>query len=137
MENLLILDSNVILVKQMGRFLYFTYGSNMCTGRLTAKERCPSGISKCVAKLSGHVLKFHKLSKKDCSGKADAYETGNENDVVWGVVFSIDDSEEDAKNVIILGIDILAALHGYALGFSIGSMEREYGESSGEQNSKN
>ena len=82
----------------MSEFLYFAYGSNMCTGRLKDKERCPSCKPICVAKLIGHELRFHKLSKKDCSGKADAYKTENDADVVWGVVFSIDEREEKKLN---------------------------------------
>lgn len=78
----------------MSEFLYFTYGSNMCTGRLKDKGRCPSCKPICVAKLIEHELRFHKLSKKDRSGKADAYKTENDAGVVWGVVFSIDEREE-------------------------------------------
>jgi hypothetical protein len=73
------------------KFLYFAYGSNMCTRRLTG--RCPSGQPLFVAELKGHRFRFHKRSK-DGSAKADAEYTGNDSDVVLGVVFNIDDSEE-------------------------------------------
>lgn len=79
----------------MARFLYFAYGSNMCTGRLTHRRRCPSARPELIAKLSGHKFGFHKISS-DGSAKADAEYTGNNEDVVWGVVFSIDGSEEAA-----------------------------------------
>ena len=45
--------------------------------------------------------------------------------------------KDNSKNVIILGFEVLATLYGYALGFSIGSMVREYEASSEEQKSKN
>jgi len=77
----------------MPDILYFAYGSNMCTGRLTAKNRCPSARPKFIAKLLGHRLYFHKIST-DGSAKADAEFTRKNEDIVWGVVFSIDEREE-------------------------------------------
>ena len=71
---------------------YFAYGSNMCTGRL--QERVPSARPLFVACLAGHKLKFQKLSRKDCSAKADAEQTGDAADGVWGVVFQLDESEK-------------------------------------------
>lgn len=72
--------------------LCFAYGSNMCIGRL--RIRVPSCRKLFVAKLKGYALHFHKRSK-DGSGKADAVKTGIETDEAWGVVFYIDDSEEN------------------------------------------
>lgn len=72
---------------------YFAYGSNMCTGRL--HRRVPSAEFVCIAKLTGHVFRFHKRSA-DGSAKGDALETGNPQDVVWGAVFDIADREKPA-----------------------------------------
>jgi gamma-glutamylcyclotransferase len=73
--------------------LYFAYGSNMCTGRLRC--RVPSAQFVCVAKLPGHTFRFQKRST-DGSAKGDALETGDAQDVVWGVVFDIADREKPA-----------------------------------------
>ncbi len=70
---------------------YFAYGSNMCTTRLRA--RVPSASFICTGTLTGHSLRFHKRSR-DGSGKADAFETGNADDRVIGVVFDIDKAEK-------------------------------------------
>jgi gamma-glutamylcyclotransferase len=72
--------------------LYFAYGSNMCAGRL--RGRVHSAVPVRVARLLNHSLRFHKRSDKDSSGKADAYFTGEPEDVVWGVVFDIDPAEK-------------------------------------------
>jgi gamma-glutamylcyclotransferase (GGCT)/AIG2-like uncharacterized protein YtfP len=55
--------------------------------------RCPSAKPLFVAELKGHRFRFHKRSI-DGSAKADAEYTGNDSDVVLGIVFNIDDSEE-------------------------------------------
>jgi len=72
--------------------LIFAYGSNLCMGRL--KGRVPSARVVTVASLAGHALRFHKRSRLDGSGKADAYETGRATDEVWGVVYEIDPAEK-------------------------------------------
>lgn len=66
--------------------LYFAFGSNMLTARITA--RCPSAAPRGAACLHGHVLRFHKRSK-DGSGKANALHTGQELDLVWGVLIEL------------------------------------------------
>ena len=71
--------------------LYFSYGSNMSSRRLT--QRVPSAQVVSVATLSMHRLEFHKVSK-DGSAKCDAFETGNQNDYVIGVVFDIHHAEK-------------------------------------------
>ena len=71
--------------------LYFAYGSNMCTGRL--RRRVPSATYVRIAKLMGHSFRFHKRST-DGSAKADALETQNPSDLVWGVIFNIDEREK-------------------------------------------
>lgn len=71
---------------------YFAYGSNMCTNRLRA--RLPSAVFDRKAALHTFTLKFHKRSTTDGSGKCDAFHTGNQSDIVYGVVFEIDESEK-------------------------------------------
>ena len=72
---------------------YLAYGSNLCTGRL--RRRVPSARPLFVTKLDGHKLKFHKRSV-DGTGKADAFETGQQADVVWGVLFDLDEKDKTA-----------------------------------------
>ena len=71
---------------------YFSYGSNMSVRRLRA--RTPSASVDTVASLAGHRLSFRKRSNKDGSAKCDIVATSNPDDMVWGVVFEIDDSEK-------------------------------------------
>jgi len=73
------------------KMLYFAYGSNMCAGRL--RRRVPSATFVRIAKLTGHSFRFHKRSI-DGSGKGDALETGNPLDIVWGVIFEIDETQK-------------------------------------------
>ena len=74
---------------------YFAYGSNMLAQRLRAPDRTPSAKFLTAARLKGHVLKFHKRSR-DGSGKCSAFETGNPNDEVHGIVFEIGETEKPA-----------------------------------------
>lgn len=105
------------------RFLNFAYGSNMCSQRLL--KRCPSAQFVSIASLPGYLLTFHKMST-DGSGKCDIEPTGNIADVVWGIVFSIleseraalDDAEElgfgyDATTLTVCGKDGPVAAHAY------------------------
>ncbi len=71
-------------------FLYFAYGSNMLSKRL--KERTPSAQKIGIASLAGYRLTFDKKSK-DGSGKCDIDRTENPQDIVWGVIYSIDCSQ--------------------------------------------
>lgn len=75
------------------RFQNFAYGSNMCSQRLL--QRCPSAKFVSIASLPGYLLTFHKMST-DGSGKCNIEPTENVADVVWGVVFSILESERAA-----------------------------------------
>jgi AIG2-like family len=63
----------------------------MCMGRL--RRRVPSATYVRIAKLAGHSFRFHKRSS-DGSGKGDAFETGNPAELVWGVIFDIDEREK-------------------------------------------
>jgi gamma-glutamylcyclotransferase len=72
-------------------FLYFAYGSNMLTRRLT--ERTASAATVGIGFIEGHRLAFDKVSR-DGSGKADIEATGNPTDRVYGVLFRIAAVEE-------------------------------------------
>ena len=85
----------------MGRFEYFGYGSNMLTDKLKRPDRCPSAVKIDVARTNEYTLKFHKVSKavsargiRDESGKGDMAPKESETDELYGVVFSIDESEK-------------------------------------------
>ncbi len=75
----------------MKTILYFSYGSNMSTPRLT--HRAPSARAITGARLHGHRLMFHKKSS-DNSGKCDIQHTNNDMDFVYGVVFEITVTEK-------------------------------------------
>ncbi len=62
--------------------------------RKRLSDRVQSARFIAVAMLSKHELKFHKISKKDGSGKCDISETGNPDDIVIGVAYDIDESEK-------------------------------------------
>ncbi|MCU0093418.1 gamma-glutamylcyclotransferase [Pseudomonas koreensis] len=94
---------------------YFAYGSNMSISRLRA--RVSSAVALGCFSLSRHDLRFHKASK-DGSGKCNAYFTSNSDDVVYGVLFEIDQVEKlildraeglghgyDEKEVIVTAAD--------------------------------
>lgn len=83
-----------IIYDNADKLKVFCYGSNMSSKRLKQVERCPSATFYRIAKLSKHTLRLHKISKKDGSGKADCFYTGNKSDFVWGVVFEIDWKEK-------------------------------------------
>lgn len=101
----------------MEKIRYFGYGSNMLTARI--RDRVPSAEPVGIAKLKGYSLRFHKKSV-DGSGKGDAFNTGDPNDVVWGVVFEID--KNDKKT-----LDLMEGL-GYGYDEKIVELEKEDGE---------
>ncbi len=70
---------------------YFAYGSNLLLTKM--REVVPSAAPTGVARLPAYKLKFHKESF-DGSAKCDAYGTGDERDVVHGVVYEIDEKEK-------------------------------------------
>ena len=72
----------------------FCYGSNMCTERILA--RAPSATLVATGYVRHRRLEFHKRGR-DGSAKADAMYTGNGDDCIWGVVFSL---EEDDRSVL-------------------------------------
>jgi gamma-glutamylcyclotransferase len=69
----------------------FAYGSNMPTARL--RERCPSAQPLGVAELRGYELRWHKISRKDGSGKCDIVRTDRPGAAVFGVLYKIAASE--------------------------------------------
>ena len=70
---------------------YFAYGSNMSLARL--KERVPSAKRIGTFILKNYELRFH-MASDDGSGKCDAYQTGNENNVVVGALYHINKNEK-------------------------------------------
>ena len=73
----------------------------MLTAKLKRKDRCPSADKIDVARTHEYTLKFHKVSKavsdqgiRDESGKGDMAPKESETDELYGVVFSIDESEK-------------------------------------------
>jgi gamma-glutamylcyclotransferase len=74
---------------------YFTYGSNMLEQRLRAKDRVPDAAPVGAALIKGYQLWFHKRSK-DESGKCNIFQTGDHNDVVYGVVFDVPENQLEA-----------------------------------------
>ena len=55
---------------------------------LRMQKRVKSATKMGIAQLTGHELRFHKVSK-DGSGKCDAFETGDQEHLVWGVIYEI------------------------------------------------
>ncbi len=71
--------------------LIFAYGSNMNSNRLTKRVR--SAVKVTNAFLTGHKIVCNKISN-DGSAKANVIETDVPDEIVWGVLFSIDRSEK-------------------------------------------
>jgi gamma-glutamylcyclotransferase len=71
---------------------YFAYGSNMLEARFKHRSRAPSASCIGVGMLRGYQLRFQKKGK-DGSAKCNALETGNLDDVVYGVVFLVAERE--------------------------------------------
>lgn len=71
--------------------LYFAYGSNMSVARLTNRI---SGVERLgLYMLAGHELLFHKIGK-DKSAKCDAFFTGSNADIVYGVLYDFPRTEK-------------------------------------------
>ncbi len=71
---------------------YFSYGSNMSIKRFMG--RVPSAKKVGMGMLDRHELRFHKIGRKDGSGKCDVVETGLHEHIVYGVVFHISTHEK-------------------------------------------
>ncbi|MCY4058295.1 MAG: gamma-glutamylcyclotransferase [Gammaproteobacteria bacterium] len=87
---------------------YFAYGSNLLTPRLRDPSRAPSAIALGVALAPGFLMRFHKIGT-DGSGKCTLIPTGDDGDVVYGVVYEFADSD-------LAGLDREEGVHlgGYA-----------------------
>ncbi|MBN8718623.1 MAG: gamma-glutamylcyclotransferase [Sediminibacterium magnilacihabitans] len=71
--------------------LIFAYGSNMNLKRLV--QRVPSAMKVANAFLPGYKLVCNKVSK-DGSTKANIIKTNISDNLVWGVLFTIDNTEK-------------------------------------------
>jgi gamma-glutamylcyclotransferase len=71
----------------MSKLHYFAYGSNLHPLRL--RERVPSATVIGVVEARSRTLAFCKRSE-DLSGKCNLYETGSQEDVVFGVLYEMD-----------------------------------------------
>lgn len=69
---------------------YFAYGSNMFEERL--RSRIPSAVFHRVGLLRAHRVVFNKRGM-DNSGKCNLENSGSLRDVVYGVVFFVDDAD--------------------------------------------
>jgi hypothetical protein len=69
-----------------GSFVNFAYGSNMSTRRL--RQRTPSARSLGIGQLAGYRL-VCRMRGSDGSAKCDLHQTGQVEDVVWGVLYEI------------------------------------------------
>ena len=76
----------------MSTIHYLAYGSNMWPRRI--EERLGMCQAVGVAALPGFALRFHKRGG-DGSGKCDAYHTGDRADTLYGVVYSLSQSQRD------------------------------------------
>lgn len=87
---------------------YFAYGSNLLTRRLNDPSRAPSAVGLGVALAPGFVMRFHKIGT-DGSGKCTLIPTGDDGDVVYGVLYEFADSD-------LAGLDREEGVHlgGYA-----------------------
>ncbi|MDE2711047.1 MAG: gamma-glutamylcyclotransferase [Acidobacteriota bacterium] len=87
---------------------YFAYGSNLLTRRLRDRARAPSAVALGVALAPGFVMRFHKIGT-DGSGKCTLIPTGDDADVVHGVLYEL-------ANRDLAGLDREEGVHlgGYA-----------------------
>src|SRR5208282_3249315 len=73
-------------------FLYFAYGSNMCTKRLVRRGGEVKKVA--VGYITGRTLCFDKMSD-DGSGKCDCARSKNDADKVYGVIFRVNTDRRD------------------------------------------
>lgn len=71
---------------------YFAYGSNMLEHWLRSPDRVPAAQFAGLGFVRGRQLRFHKRSR-DGSGKCDIPESGNDSDVVYGVLYEIPNND--------------------------------------------
>jgi hypothetical protein len=75
---------------------YFAYGSNMLLARLS--KRVPSAKVFSTGVLTGHRLMWHKKGS-DGSGKCDAFQTGKESDLLYGVLFDMAEADKPSLDL--------------------------------------
>lgn len=86
----------------MSLFLYFAYGSNLLTGRLT--DRCSSARYRAVACVEDLAIEFSKESEEDESGKATLVPSHGHR--LYGVVYEVELGELEILNRIESGYDL-------------------------------
>lgn len=74
----------------------FAYGSNMNINRL--RKRVPSAIRLFNASLPGYRFLFNKQSN-DGSGKGNIQPSINPLNIVWGVIFEIEETEKPSLDI--------------------------------------
>lgn len=74
--------------------LTFAYGSNMLLQKL--KINMPSAKKVANGYITGYRFSFNKVSKKDGSAKGNIVYTGNNDDIVWGIIYEISEEEKKA-----------------------------------------
>jgi gamma-glutamylcyclotransferase len=84
--------------------LYFAYGSNLDARQM--RERCPSSLPLCRARLPGHALDFTYYSTRWSGGAADVIRRAE--DVVWGVVYQLEAGELELLDRYELGYERVA-----------------------------
>ena len=72
---------------------YLAYGSNMWRRRIELRLGMCDSLG--AASLRGYSLRFHKRGR-DGSGKCDAFLTGNLGDVLYGVVYRLNQIQREA-----------------------------------------
>lgn len=77
---------------------YFAYGSNLLDARLRA--RLPAVVRCSSARLPGHRLRFDKRGGSDGSGKGHVVPSSAAGEVVWGVLYHLDDAERARLDAI-------------------------------------
>ena len=95
--------------------LYFAYGSNMSALRLI--KRVPLAVTVETGFLYEHKLAFHKVGRKDGTGKCDAHHTGNPSDYLIGVIYRIDPENRSS----------LDRVEGLGNGYETGNYQPTYG----------
>ena len=75
----------------MKTYYNLAYGSNMSTKRLFARLSNATHIG--VATVTGYQLAYHKLGV-DESGKCDAFYTGDPQDMLYGVLYALNEDEK-------------------------------------------
>ena len=78
----------------MSVIAYFAYGSNLCLRRL--RGRVPDACLLERATLPGHVLRWHKRSNLDGSGKCSIETQQDGSGFVHGALFSIPEDQMEA-----------------------------------------